>query len=92
MSVSTSVTDATSASRRGLYTTFHQKQIGKTIRPRNVREGSKAAVGVVKGISQRYCAACQRNSVCYRVEWNNGKKTFPCAKGVETNGDELILL
>lgn len=73
-------------------TSFHKKQIGKTIRPRVVREGSMFTSGVVKGVSQRYCAACQRNAVCYQVEWENGRKTFPCAKGVQVNGDELILL
>lgn len=72
-------------------TSFHQKQVGKTIRPRTQSEKENAE-GIVTGISQRYCAACQRNSVCYIVKWNDGKKTFPCAKGVELNGDELLLL
>lgn len=92
MSVSGNGSNTAQNPRRGLYTSFHQKQIGKTIRPRAAQSEKITVEGVVTGLSQRYCAACQRNAVCYIVKWNDGKKTFPCAKGVEVNGDELLLM
>ena len=75
------------AKRRGLYNEWHHKQVGKTIRSRHT-----SVSGIVKSVSRRYCAACQRNAVCFCVVWENGRKSFPCAKGVEANGDELLLL
>lgn len=65
---------------------FHRKQIGKTIRDR-----SGKLEGKVVGVSYRYCAACQRNAICYQVDLTNGKRILPCAKEVRPDGDKLLM-
>lgn len=65
------------------------KEVGNVIYSRD-----KTEKGVVKKIQSRYCAACYATSLCYVVEWSDGKITKPCIHGVgikEKTGELYII-
>ena len=52
-------------------------EVGNTMYSRD-----KSEKGTVKKIQSRYCAACYSTSLCYVVEWSDGKITKPCIHGI----------
>lgn len=59
---------------------IYDKDIGKTF-----LSSDGKIKGVVKTISERYCAACQCTHTCYIVDWEDGVRTKPCTAGVRVN-------
>lgn len=64
-----------------------KNMIGKTIYNRD-----RTNVGVIKGLSYRYCAACGKNHMCLLVKWNDGKTTKPCSKGIAYIDDGNLII
>ncbi len=52
---------------------------------------AKTEYGIIKSITYRRCACCGYGEA-YLVEWPDGKRTKPCAKGIGCleNGDFFI--
>ena len=61
--------------------------IGKIIWTRGHKEK-----GVVRKESERYCACCGHGT-CLIVDWEDGKMTKPCMRGIKylSNGDLEIM-
>lgn len=46
--------------------------------------------GEILYVSRRYYAACQMNTRCYVVRWQDGSVTKPCATGIHRNADGIL--